>query len=82
MKTKVSVYIDNELEGGFAAYLTDGKNNNKILVNVEAIFEVSENTQEFKEALIEVVMHEVGHHMEEILDFEFSEERIDEIGGR
>jgi predicted Zn-dependent protease with MMP-like domain len=79
MKTEVKVYIDNELEGGFAAYITDMKGNNKILVNVEALFEVTENTKEFKEALIQVIQHEVGHHLEEILNLEFDEERIDKI---
>lgn len=49
-------------------------------MNIEATFQASaENELNAKEFLIENIMHEVGHSLEEYFGVEFNEERIENI---
>jgi len=80
---KIKVIRDDSCSLGFAAYLhpsltRDGEA--QVLLNIEATFHACvDHDINPKEFLIENIMHEVGHAMEEYLDLEFNEDRIEEI---
>jgi hypothetical protein len=80
-KFKVVVLKDDEIEA-FGAYAstTVKKGEAIVLLNIEANLGVAiEHEISFKELLIETLMHEVGHALEEWYDLDFDEDRIDRI---
>lgn len=78
---KIVVLKDDEIDG-FGAYAATSVKEGKaiVLLNIEANLCVSiEHKIPFKELLVETLMHEVGHALEEWYDLEFDEDRIDRI---
>ncbi len=67
----------------FGAYVLDSigqPENGLILLNIEGSFGACiDNDLSVKELLIEVLMHEVGHALEEWFECEFNEDRIEKI---
>jgi hypothetical protein len=82
-KIKIKIIRDDSISEGFATYLSpslkkDGEA--KALLNIEATFDASVNNKlNVKEFLIENIMHEVGHSLEEYFNLEFDEGRIEKI---
>lgn len=75
-KIEITVIKDDKL-AGFGAY---AKGKNIILFNVVAHLIASiEEEIPIKEIMLETLMHEFGHCMEEKLGLEFSEDRIHKI---
>ncbi len=78
---KIVVLKDDEIDA-FGAYASTSVKEGKaiVLLNVEANLGCSiENDISFKEMMVETLMHEVGHALEEWFDLEFDEDRIDRI---
>ena len=80
---KVQIIKNDEIDG-FGAYATPSIKTNEfgvVLFNLEANLGASIENEEvsFKEMLIETIMHEVGHALEEFYNLEFDEERIERI---
>ncbi len=84
-KISIQIFRDDSCTEGFAAYLTPSLTRDgvaQILLNIEATFGACvEYPKDLnaKEVLIENIMHEVGHSLEEYFKLEFDEERIERI---
>lgn len=80
---KITVRRDDNLAGGFAAYLAPSLTNDgvaQVLLNVEATFHAAAANQEDPvHFVIENVMHEIGHALQEFFGREFSEEQVEGI---
>lgn len=79
---RVKVWRDDNIKG-FGSYLSpsikEGRHG-KVLLNIEATFHAAADLNHNpKDLLVEIVMHEVGHAMEEYLNKRFSEKRIERI---
>lgn len=74
----IKIYRDDNIEG-FAAYCAQDKNETKtILMNVYATFAASvENDIDAKEFIIQNLMHEFGHALEEYYNKNFDEDFIE-----
>lgn len=74
----IKIYRDDNIEG-FAAYCAQDKNETKtILMNVYATFTASvENDIDAKEFIIQNLMHEFGHALEEYYNKNFDEDFIE-----
>lgn len=74
---------DDSLDGGFAAYLTPSLTNSGealVLLNIEATFHASaEHNENPVDFLIENIMHEVGHAMQEYFGKELTEEQVENV---
>lgn len=80
---KVNVIRHDGIDG-FACYASKSilKNGGIVLINIEGLIDAcTENNLDIKEALVETLMHEVGHALEDWFDLEFNEERIEKIIG-
>ena len=79
---KITVFKDDEMDG-FGAYASTSikrKDGAIVLLNVDANLVTGlEHNISFKEMVVETLMHEVGHALEEWFDLDFDEERIDRI---
>lgn len=78
---EIKIYKENDMPG-FGAWLAgSGEDGNPtILLNVHATFQAFDGEEEAtKEALLQVLMHEFGHAMEEYLNLNFDEERVQSI---
>ena len=72
----ISINRDDEIDA-FGAYVIG---EDKILFNIEGTLMASlENNISFREIVVEILMHEFGHYLEELLKIEFSEKRINKI---
>ena len=83
MKDKLHIEIQ-KADGmqGFAAYqVSPAKNKKKVvLLNVYSTFlSALEEGIDPKELILESLMHEFGHVMQEFLDLEFNEVQVEEI---
>lgn len=90
MKTTFKIYRDDDLPA-FAGWVANSlkSNNPTILMNVEITMspwfdqedgnEIEIDTNERKLMIIENLMHEFGHAMQEYLDREFNEEELEKI---
>lgn len=82
MKTfKITALRDDEIEA-FGAYLSPSikRSDGIVLLNIEALVELSiEYDVDLKELIVETLMHEIGHALEEWYDLSFDEDRIDRI---
>lgn len=80
---KVQISRQDNLDGGFAAYLTPSLTNDGlgiVLLNIEATFHAAaENGEDPVNFIIENVMHEVGHALQEFFGRQFSEDQVEEI---
>ena len=77
----IVVLKDDEIDA-FGAYASTSVKEGEaiVLLNVEANLGTSlEHEIPLKEMMVETLMHEVGHALEEWFDLEFDEERIDRI---
>lgn len=80
---KIVVLKDDEIDA-FGVYASTSVKEGKaiVLLNVEANLACAiENDISFKEMMVETLMHEVGHALEEWFDLEFDEDRINRITG-
>jgi hypothetical protein len=81
-KFKITAYKNDDLDG-FAAYKAGSikdEGGGIAILNIEANLVAGiENDIPLKEMLVETLMHEVGHALEEWYDLEFSEDRIEKI---
>ena len=77
---KLEIWKDDDFEG-FAAFCAgSSKDKPMIVLNIGAtLMACIENNIEPKEILIENLMHEFGHFLEELMDKEFDEELIEKI---
>ena len=77
---KLEIWKDDDCEG-FAAFCAgSSKDKPMIVLNIGAtLMACIENNIEPKEILIENLMHEFGHFIEELMDKEFDEELIEKI---
>lgn len=77
-RLSIKIYRDDNLEG-FAAYHAQDESETKtILMNVYATFAASvENNIDVKEFIIQNLMHEFGHALEEYYQKEFDEDFIE-----
>ena len=77
---KLEIWKDDDCEG-FAAFCAgSSKDKPMIVLNIGAtLMACIENNIEPKEILIENLMHEFGHFLEELMDKEFDEELIEKI---
>jgi len=82
-RLEIEIRKTDDLEEGFAAYLVGSVKDKKpiILLNVFTTFATSIGegltTADTKQIIIESIMHEFGHAMEEFFDKEFDEEFIE-----
>lgn len=82
-KIKIKVSRDDSCTEGFAAYLYPSitrEGEARVLLNIEATFHASaDHNINPKYFLIENIMHEVGHALEEYMGLNFSEKEIEQI---
>lgn len=79
---KIEIQKADGMQEGFAAYRVSPAISKErvVLLNVYATLLSSlENELDPKELILENLMHEFGHAMQEFLDLEFSEEIIEKI---
>lgn len=82
-KFKITVLHNDEMDA-FGAYLAGTIKENEtggiVLFNIEASLEASiVHDIKFKEILIETLIHEVGHSLEEWYGLNFNEKRIERM---
>lgn len=80
---KVTVVRDDSIDA-FGAYAQSSVNSEEgalVLLNVESCLYAGKTEEDVtvKEVLIETLMHEIGHALEEWYNLEFSEDRIETI---
>jgi hypothetical protein len=80
---KISVQRDDTIEA-FGAYYESSikdKEGGLVLLNVEACLAAGKVEEDLsvKEMILETLMHEVGHALEEWYDLNFDEDRIEKI---
>ena len=78
---KITAFNDDNLEG-FGGYLAKSIKEGQgfVILNLEAHLTTSiEQDMSLKEIVVETLMHEVGHALEEWYDLEFNEDRIEAI---
>lgn len=80
-KFTIEVQKDDEIDA-WGAYVQNSVYEEKaiVLINIKANLITSiEQKISLKEMIVETLMHEVGHALEEWFDLDFNEERIESI---